>query len=241
MSNFVYYKERFRAVNMNNGVKTIYENNVGALMCPHCFHIIRPNITTMKIFECDKIEDFHSDDSYFGMCPNCKDDFKFKIVDNNMGEILNILNNKGYYTAFSCEGHMEEDVFSGVEEFNTGYIYFYFFEDYDILESYPLPKTWSIDSNAIKHNVFIIRDNICNEMPKSIYNDNIIHDIKAYNGWIKKHWDKKARIEDLYNWAVNLPELSDVKKISKKNTVLLYGKQIIENNAESYLFRKSDE
>ena len=236
MTDFIYHKPKVKSIrnDQENGTKVICEIGEIALMCPDCFNMIETNVSYTKIvYEIlNEVEYFHTTNEYYGTCPNCGEDVKFEVIDINMAKIINILNNKGYYTAFCCEGHIEPDDYTAKEEVILPYIYFYLWDDANVLSTNPLPDTWFLPDDDKDCEIFSIRDNILNEIPKSIINGNIIHDPIAYNGWLKKHWDKEKHIKDLYDWAVSLPDKGERVKNMHYNIVKDFGTSIIHANAE---------
>ena len=137
MNKFTYYSPRRKLVENSYNAKHIAESGRIGFMCPECFHIVEADVSYSKSAYdiIDKIDNFHTSNEYYGECPKCKEDVKFIQLDGNMASIINILNCKGYFTAFCCEGHIEPDDYSGIEEFTNAYIYFYLWND--ILNTYP--------------------------------------------------------------------------------------------------------
>ena len=236
MNNFIYHSPANKTINISNNTKRIYEIKDVALMCPHCLHMIETNIVHISSITNVLVETeyLYAKCNYYGMCPNCKEDVKFEIIDINMAQIINILNSKGYYTAFCCEGHIESDD-DGKDVFVKPYIYFYLWNDSKVLINNPLPDSWGIDDDDKKAEIFSIRDNINNEMPKSIINGNEIIDEVAYIGWLKRHWDQKKRLEDIYNWAINLPDKDNDIKDAEYQFIKINGEIILINNSEKYI------
>lgn len=229
MSEFIYHKPKYKLVRIINGLKEIIVSGDIALMCPKCFHVIESNVSSSKTI--DNIgntvaESICINDKYFGKCTNCNDDVDFIQIDANMAQIINILNTKGYYTAFSCEGHIESDDYSGKKEFTNPYIYFYFWDYTENLIDNPLPESWHIDPLDKRCKIFNINDNILDSAPK------YIDDHDELINWLENNWDQKKRLEDIYNWAVNLPDIPESKK--KK-----YYK-IIERDGDNILFKNSN-
>ena len=229
MSSFKYNTPKRKDVENHANSKFIHEYGKIALMCPECFHMVKTDIFHSKMVHdiIDKVEDFIITNEYYGMYPNCNEDVKFEEIDINMSQIINILITKGYYTAYCCEGHIKPDDYDGTEDFSIPYIYFYFWEDSDILNTNPLPNTWYISENNKKCKIFCIYDNIITTMPKSIIDCNVIFDIEEYIIWLKNYWDQRKRLEDIYNWAVSLPDKSEGEKE--------YLRSILKNSADSIL------
>lgn len=208
MSDFVYHKPRRTSLQTSDNAKIICKIGDVVLMCPECLHMIESNsmLWTKIIYGTNEIEEFRTYDNYLGRCPNCKEDVRFENIDINMAQIINILNQKGYYTAFCCEGHIECNEATCEEGFSNPYIYFYLWKDADILNNNPLPDTWYIDDTYRQCKIFNIEDRIMEKIPNSIIKGNEIIDEVAYIGWLKNHWDQRKRLEDIYNWAINLPD-----------------------------------
>ena len=207
MNNYVFHNPRAKAINMDNKYKLFAEMNNVVLMCPECLHMIKSTIAFTNVINLQyEIENFISVNNYYGVCPNCKEDVKFELLDINIAQIIKVLNDKGYYTIFSCEGHIEPDVYTGEEGFAVPYIYFYNWNDSQILKDHPLPDTWYIPSDEKACEIFLIRG------AKLInYFDNE-EEYKAYMDYAKNEWDKEKSLRDIYNWAVSLPDKSQEEK-----------------------------
>lgn len=216
MNNFKYEKPIDRMVlHLNDGSKTIVSKGNIAFICPRCFNIIKTKI--LNVFTSDDIlntiDDFCIDTIYHGTCNNCNEFNKLIEIDINMAEIISILNNKGYYTKFCCEGHVAPNVLTSLDIFSRPYIYFYFTDDVSILEKYPLPKTWSVDRDDGNFQVY---DNILELVPDEISSND---DFKKLVLWLKNNWDKESRLQDIYDWACSLPDRSDEFKEFKLGVI----------------------
>ena len=220
MSNFIYQRPLTAKVLNKNLYMNMTTGHI-ALMCPECFNMAKVGIrNTIAVENSEDIEYFNCSIGYHGVCPNCKEDVKFRVIDINMAQIINILNNKGYYTAYCCEGHINED------EFMYPYIYFYFWEDKDILNTHPLPATWYITEDLIATNTFSICD-------YTHYADKF-EDDEAYDKyleWVKKDWDQESVLKDIYNWANSLPDKDPIVKKYQRDIINLHGDDIIDINA----------
>ena len=237
MNNFVYNYARKKNVINSNNTKKIAEAGIMALMCPRCFNIVETAIAYSKSV-CDildKIEDFHTVNEYYGTCPNCKESVKFEQLDGTIGRIINILNTKGYYTAFCCEGHIEPDEYDAVEGFANPYIYFYFWDYTDVLKTNPLPSTWYINDSDKECKIFCIRDNICEEAPEHVKDGDNIKDLYKYTAWLKNNWDQKKRLKDIYDWAISLPDRDSVKKEYDRYAINEFGMDILLKNMQKTL------
>lgn len=109
-------------------------------MCPQCYNIIETKINS-------KIKVSATVDSgiypvfcegFYGTCHRCTHTDEFIEIDPNMGRIIETLNNKGYYTAFCCEGHGREGAYVS---FKSAFIIRY---------SNSLPIEWEFDMNDFK-------------------------------------------------------------------------------------------
>ena len=231
MENFVYHTPKYKLVRNMNGLKEVSESGKIALMCPECFHITETDVNYTKLISMDNIisESFTTSNSYYGACPKCGEYCEFTVIDINMAQIINILNNKGYFTAFCCEGHIDPDDYNGDEEFSCPYVYFYIWEDTNILKDYPLPDTWYIPDDNQECKVFVIYDIINNDINKF----KEYATAKELLDMIKNIWDKEQSVKDLYNWAVNLPE--NKNKDAYYEFIKKYGSEILERNAEKII------
>lgn len=190
-------------------------------MCPECFYVadtamlqttIVPNYIHML------------EHKYFGECPKCGKEVNFIELNANMGQIIKILNTKGYYTAFSCEGHF--DTIYNSKEFSNPYIYFYLWEDSKVLYINPLPDTWYISQDSKTCHIFTISDNIIDIMPKNIETE------EEFFQWIASNWDQEKRLKDIYDWAIGLPEKDNGLKALHRIYITKKGNKIIDNNCE---------
>jgi hypothetical protein len=215
-SKFYYIKSTDRKIfNIAEGKKKYIETGYVGFMCPNCLNIVNIGIASSNIIDnIAFIKDFCVNTSYHGECYNCKEYVEFKCIDINMVKTIQILNSKGYYTAFSCEGHIEPDNDTLMDTFRVPYIHFYLWEDSEILKDYPLPESWFMPDIYKSTNTFSIYDSIMEEIPKEI---SVIDDQDKFISWMHKNWDKEKRLKDIYNWAVSLPDRDDdLKKLSFK-------------------------
>ena len=181
-----------------NNDKSFAENGTIALMCPECLNVIRISVahdnTTEDIL--DKLDYFSTSVSYHGACKRCGEHSLQIPLDINIAQIVEVLNSKGYYTAFSCEGHIEKDAYeTTLYTFSHPYIYFYLWNDFNILKEHPLPETWSIDNKNIQNEIFQIYDNIIDNIPEDI---SCIDDEDKFIEWIYNNWNQQKRLEDIY-------------------------------------------
>ena len=224
-SKFIYHPPIQREVNNNYNDKRITEQGDIALMCPVCFNMVEAtvinNIYTGDIL--DQVGAFTPEVSYTCECKRCNEISTFIPIDTNIAKTIKILNDKGYYTAFSCEGHIEENPISNKAEFAVPYIYFYLWNDFDVLGDYPLPESWNITIEDAMRNIFTIYDTIVDEVPGGLDNDKYIE-------WISRSWDKEQRLKDIYDWAVSLPEKDENVRYSEYDYIKVYGNKILEDN-----------
>ena len=226
MSEFKYFEPMSRIIGNSNNKIGITESGDVGLMCPECFNTIQTHINTnAHAFSNEAIVDLNITINYNGFCPICKESVQFETIDINMSQIINILNNKGYYTAFCCEGHINDDMF------NKPYIYFYFWEDSDVLKTNPLPDTWIIDELDLKARIFNITDSIT--QPTYFEDEN---DIIEYNEWVENNWNQRKSLEDIYNWAVSLPDKDPEIKEYQRNIIRNHSEAILEMNAEKHIY-----
>ena len=232
-NNFVYHKPKIRIINNTQSAKKITKHGEIALMCPKCFHIVETemwyHVTMPDVMT--KINNFSIDNEYYGECCNCGEDVHFIQLDINMGQIISILNNKGYYTAFCCEGHIEPNEDNKME-FITPYIYFYFWDNTKILETNPLPDSWYITSVCEKAKNFIIYDIIDKKIPKSFKNDD---EYNEWIDWVRNNWNQKKSLEDIYNWVINLPDKSKSVKRRHQHVITTLADNILRINSDAFI------
>ena len=112
------------------------------LMCPACYdyEIVKFNYTCNLSIEHKSLtkKDIYSTVNVMidRKCPNCKGYFEQIIVDPNIIESISILNKKGFYTEFCCEGHDNEYPPSGYIKFRSRLILEYLDK---------LPSSWYHD------------------------------------------------------------------------------------------------
>lgn len=225
MSDFIYVKPLCAKINNGDDLHTNVSVGSVALMCPECFHMTKVGMmSAIGVKDYQSIELFNINTECHGICPNCKEDVKFEYIDINMAQIINILNNKGFYTAYCCEGHIND------EEFKFPYIYFYLWQDREIIKDCPLPKTWCITEDDANANIFCI-GNYTHYVDKFENNE----EYKKYLKWVKNDWNQKSVLEDIYNWANELPHKDDPSKIILRNFIDERGEDILATNANKYI------
>lgn len=220
MKKFKYIKSKQKASKIIKSGKSENWSGRAGLMCPSCMNIIKTTISYRLSISnmMNNVEDIDQFIEYRGTCPICNEIVKFEIIDINMVDIINILNDKGYYTAFCCEGHVDDDGFT------NPYVYFYISNDIKILNKYPLPKTWYIDDDSFKNDVFIIRDHIIEEIDDNIDDDEAIK-------WFKENWNQEESMKDLYEWAESLPKKDKYIRDMLFKYIKKHGEFIIFRNA----------
>lgn len=167
------------------------------LMCPYCFSLYRiktsyklvskleydPCILEDDYEEVPNIESYIVDLKYYmHKCVNCNArEVELIILDNNIAPSISLLNKKGFYTNFCCEGHLYDN---GV--IDTSYIYF----KNDCIMKYldHLPKPWELDM--------------------SFYHDRNHCIINCRFTDIEK---QKQGISDLYEFVKSLPDIATAR------------------------------
>lgn len=226
MSRFIYNEPVMRhTYTKNDSIIANTEIGMVALMCPECFHIIELYTFNNKSVELlsKNIEDFSVDNSYYATCPKCGIHNNFIELDINIAQIINILNTKGYYTAYCCEGHLEDNTFS------PSYIYFYLWDDVEVLNNYPLPDGWNMPADDKAANLFKINNDITN---KTIFTDN---EHAEYINEVKANWNKKKLLKDIYNWAVSLPDKHSSLKRYQYEFIKMNKEDILDKNTDRYI------
>lgn len=168
---------------------TTNESGYLYLMCPECLYmqkIYKQRCTYMELHH--SIKDLVYSETIAGECPRCKESVIFQEIDFNIARAINILNEKGYFTVFSCEGHIGNDL-DGEHFFSAPYIYFLSDKVLKVMEEHPLPDTWKYE---IHGKSIVIRSKISN------YSDSMSLEE------ITKKWNQKKEMEDLMKWVYNL-------------------------------------
>lgn len=83
--------------------------------------IYKQRCTYMELHH--SIKDLNYSETISGECPRCKESVIFQEIDFNIARAVDILNEKGYFTVFSCEGHAGNDL-DGEDFLSVPYIYF---------------------------------------------------------------------------------------------------------------------
>lgn len=144
------------------------------LMCPYNYNLMEILFTdkfSMRYLIRDK--EYLENELYVsprlisGYCDACDKIHYFYETDFNIGEIISDLNKKGYYTAYSCEGHSSIETYD--DEVSNAYIYFQFSRykiTHELLELFEeLPASWYLDIVDLKAGKLIIRSDNLNEKP----------------------------------------------------------------------------
>ena len=90
---------------------TTNESGYLYLMCPECLYmqkIYKQRCTYMELHH--SIKDLNYNETISGECPRCKESVIFQEIDFNIARAVDILNEKGYFTVFSCEGHVGNEL-----------------------------------------------------------------------------------------------------------------------------------
>ena len=159
--------------------KFLHDYSAGfiGLMCPRCFNydiikirnqFARYDTQSSLIYKTpvDTIVDV----KYKLNCPICGRTDNFIEVDPNIIKTISILNQKGYYTKYCCEGH-DNSIY------RIGYIYF---KSSDIKEYiHTLPLTWYLDTQS---NVPYMGDGCVIRIIDSPYKVEAMNDILE---WVK--------------------------------------------------------
>lgn len=116
-----------------------YEKSNGKMgyICPHCNYINLIQVKFMIETNAEMRVDYMTSNLTLTMrCKKCKERFYTSIlgIDPNICEIIVKLNNLGYKTKYSCEGHV----------YNNGFITrpYIIFTDSEIIEKYGTPEDW---------------------------------------------------------------------------------------------------
>lgn len=125
-----------------------------AVMCPKCYnntkHMVSQDSSIIVLSNTynDCVSPFTKIEYKINNCKKCSAEDVIGIEsDPNIADAISILNKKGYYTKYCCEGHSDRD---------SPYIYF---SDLNILDViHRLPLTWNIDYDRLRYyNDLIIR------------------------------------------------------------------------------------
>ena len=175
------------------GVQVEKINNKIKLMCHHCFVVHDTNVSIQRNI-CVRsdiqpiVTGVFSKYQYNGVCSICGKSSILIELDYNIGDIISILNKKGYETAYCCGGHNIKD---------SGYI---LFKDTDvnknILEySKLLPEEFYIDIQSYRRSGNWYRQ--CGEECKNVYVIRWDYGKYLYN--------QAYIVKELQEWADALP------------------------------------
>lgn len=197
---------------------TTNESGYLYLMCPECLYmqkIYKQRCTYMELHH--SIKDLNYNETISGECPRCKESVIFQEIDFNIARAVDILNEKGYFTAFSCEGHIGNDL-DGGRFFAAPYIYFLSDKVLKAMEEHPLPNTWKYETYGKS---IIMRSKISN------YSDSMSLEE------ITKKWNQKKEMEDLMEWVDNLDPVysSEEEYNATKHFFISNSDQIVCENA----------
>ena len=158
-----------------------------ALMCPECFEInyadiIHSSHTTVSAYDDANLEPITPLPRYrITECTCCGAEYVYAIpIDINIANAISLLNQKGYITKFSCEGHGDVGSF--------GYI---MFKDTGILDYVDkLAPTWFVDHDGLSGRY-------------AFFNDD---DRITTHAIIRSDWfNYEESLGDLWDWVVGLP------------------------------------
>ena len=159
-----------------------------ALMCPECFEInyadiIHSSHTTVSAYDDANIEPIIMPLPRYRIaeCTCCGAEYVYAIpIDINIANAISLLNQKGFITNFSCEGHGKDGSF--------GYI---MFKDSDIIDYVDkLAPTWFVD-----------HDNLTGRYRVFDENGNLIATTVIRSDW----FNYEESLSDLWDWVVGLP------------------------------------
>lgn len=211
------------------GNETSYEHHeeksgyVGVL-CPECYDY--------DIFKLDySIHLAHTNKKYVNRvlhmdlnivyeCSHCRHIVTAEaIVDPNIAPILSILNQKGYYTQWSCEGHKEGPMIVPKKyeygNLSVAYITFNGRDRKAILDDHPLPKDWYVDQDYDEEVNGIIDTWIIRHRCVYPYDGDIENTDSKVVEYIKE-WEKlnpiKDRMKSIEEWAKSLPNWWEYKE-----------------------------
>lgn len=159
-----------------------------ALMCPECFEInyadiIHSSHTTVSAYDDANIEPIIMPLPRYRIaeCTCCGAEYVYAIpIDINIANAISLLNQKGYITKFSCEGHGVIGSF--------GYI---MFKDTGILDYVDkLAPTWFVDHDGLSGRYAFFNDD-----------DRITTHVIIRSDW----FNYEESLSDLWDWVVGLP------------------------------------
>lgn len=192
----------FKRTEYWNNLKTIGSKASGtiAFMCPKCYNVelfegkIGCVLTPKrKLKKKDIYEYLMLDMSISYKCTSCEEYAEQIFLDPNIAIAISILNKKGFYTVFCCEGHHETTIETKDKRLSQENPYIYFKDD-TILSyisgDFPLPKTWFVDNKEPGMTI-----------------------IRSKNS-------KENRIEDINIWVGMLPMLTNNHSITKLDNSL---------------------
>lgn len=141
----------------NKKVKKCHKRYIGklALMCPHCYEICMIDMDRKLKYNVKDDCKITTFTKFFGKCKHCHKFADYIEIDGNIAKTIKILNRKGYFTKFCCEGH--DKVKRKNDKVSLAYIYFDNGLKYLEFIIKVLPDSWYIDQNDIIKNKLIIR------------------------------------------------------------------------------------
>ena len=135
---------------MNNSVIWFEERYKGklGLMCPLCYNTSIIKIDKKMKTKYNKNNNIRLISFFDGDCKVCKQHVVYTKIDGNISKTIEILNKKGYYTDFCCEGHKGHDSCNA-------YISFANSDGYTHIKDI-LPDSWYIDMEDLREDSRLI-------------------------------------------------------------------------------------
>ena len=209
------YPMKRKASIYNQSTKIFKYSEYAGFMCRSCYNYIiaRVDIKTelkYKIISGDF--DLHAlgiVPQFNYQCPNCGTTtcYEYRPIDPNIVHIISLLNKKGFETAFSCEGHDDED-----GTYSYPYVSFKHISHKAVLDYIPLLGDWEI---------------VC-------YNKIVNSDLSWGIHIDKVTYDTKKNMDDLYQWANLLPWLDLDTKVFSPDMITDEIKQQVEEVVNNY-------
>lgn len=160
---------------------------------------------------------------------------EFIECDPLIAPVLAVLNNKGYFTEASCQGHTSLHIgYIKIRSEEKIYNYSMFYSNPYILFRNKVPYNNFIDENGEciidGWNIEYVVDNKGGEQPVRFVNkleegDKVLtfgirsFDIKDYNDYFKFTKSTISSIEKLYEFALNLPRRRGIKKTDSYKSI----------------------
>jgi len=188
-----------RVLKNNKSLRTKEKGKIG-LMCPKCLKMHYADINNCITISNKNID---TNVEYYMQCEECSSHTKMIVIDYNIAEAIEILNKKGYFTVYCCEGHVEYDIEDNLYYYAPGYIYFLISYDKSILDRNPLPTEWLIYEEEAECGIFVIRENLSLIEP-DFQNTGFKLTDKQH---IELYADSKTKYINLLEWVKQLPPM----------------------------------